>query len=57
MVGGMLTATFLAIFFVPLFYVFVMRIFSRGKNKPSDPGDEKHLPVKAVNREGEVGHE
>mgnify|MGYP001158993155 FL=1 len=56
-VGGMLTATFLAIFFVPLFYVFVMRIFSRGKNKPSDPGDEKHLPVKAVNREGEVGHE
>lgn len=28
-VGGMLSATFLAIFFVPLFYVVVMRFFSR----------------------------
>jgi len=31
-VGGMLTATFLAIFFVPLFYVIVTRAFARGKN-------------------------
>ena len=28
--GGMLTATALAIFFVPLFFVFVRRLFSRG---------------------------
>ena len=27
--GGMITATVLAIFFVPVFYVFVMRLFSR----------------------------
>ncbi|WP_175857836.1 efflux RND transporter permease subunit [Burkholderia anthina] len=31
-VGGMLTATFLAIFFVPLFYVIVTRAFARRKN-------------------------
>jgi HAE1 family hydrophobic/amphiphilic exporter-1 len=29
--GGMLTATFLAIFFIPLFYVFVVRVFGRKK--------------------------
>ena len=35
-VGGMLTATFLAIFFVPMFYVVVSRLFT-GKNKhPSE---------------------
>jgi HAE1 family hydrophobic/amphiphilic exporter-1 len=27
--GGMITATFLAIFFIPLFYVFVVRVFGR----------------------------
>jgi hydrophobe/amphiphile efflux-1 (HAE1) family protein len=31
--GGMLTATFLAIFFIPLFYVFVVQIFSRDARK------------------------
>ncbi|HEJ9699502.1 TPA: efflux RND transporter permease subunit [Proteus mirabilis] len=30
-IGGMLTSTFLAIFFVPLFYVFVVKLFSRKK--------------------------
>jgi HAE1 family hydrophobic/amphiphilic exporter-1 len=29
--GGMITATFLAIFFIPLFYVFVVRVFGRKK--------------------------
>jgi HAE1 family hydrophobic/amphiphilic exporter-1 len=29
--GGMLTATFLAIFFIPLFYVFVVMVFGRKK--------------------------
>ncbi len=32
-VGGMLTATFLAIFFVPMFYVVVSNFFSGRKNK------------------------
>jgi HAE1 family hydrophobic/amphiphilic exporter-1 len=31
--GGMLTATFLAIFFIPLFYVFVVQIFGRKARK------------------------
>ncbi len=30
-IGGMLASTFLAIFFVPLFYVFVVKLFSRKK--------------------------
>ncbi|WP_213993065.1 efflux RND transporter permease subunit [Sodalis sp. dw_96] len=34
-IGGMLTATFLAIFFVPLFYVVVVKIFSREKKTAS----------------------
>ena len=29
--GGMITATFLAIFFIPLFYVAVVKLFSRKK--------------------------
>jgi multidrug efflux pump len=35
--GGMLSATFLAIFFVPLFYVVVMNIFSKKKHDPETP--------------------
>ncbi|GAA0504270.1 efflux RND transporter permease subunit [Tatumella terrea] len=35
-VGGMLTATFLAIFFVPMFYVVVSRAFSGKKKHPSE---------------------
>ncbi|MCD9512904.1 efflux RND transporter permease subunit [Photobacterium phosphoreum] len=31
--GGMLSSTFLGIFFIPIFFVVVERIFSRGKNK------------------------
>ncbi|HEK0716699.1 TPA: efflux RND transporter permease subunit [Proteus mirabilis] len=31
-IGGMLASTFLAIFFVPLFYVFVVKLFSRKKS-------------------------
>jgi multidrug efflux pump subunit AcrB len=29
--GGMLAATVLGVFFVPLFFVFVQRLFARGK--------------------------
>lgn len=34
-IGGMLASTFLAIFFVPLFYVFVVKLFSRKKAQVS----------------------
>lgn len=34
-VGGMITATFLAVFFVPMFYVFVVNLFTR---KPKQQG-------------------
>jgi HAE1 family hydrophobic/amphiphilic exporter-1 len=30
--GGMVTSTFLAIFFIPLFYVVVVQLFGRKKN-------------------------
>jgi HAE1 family hydrophobic/amphiphilic exporter-1 len=33
--GGMITATFLAIFFIPLFYVLIVRAFQK---KPSTTG-------------------
>jgi multidrug efflux pump len=36
-VGGMLSATFLAIFFVPLFFVFILGLF---RVKPGRPGDD-----------------
>lgn len=32
-IGGMLTATFLAIFYVPLFFVFITKLFTKHKNK------------------------
>jgi len=33
-VGGMLTATFLAIFYIPLFFVLVMKLFNRKQGDP-----------------------
>ncbi len=35
--GGMITATFLAIFFIPLFFVAVSKLFGRNNAKPLDP--------------------
>jgi HAE1 family hydrophobic/amphiphilic exporter-1 len=35
--GGMITATFLAIFFIPLFFVMVVQIFGRKKARPAGP--------------------
>jgi HAE1 family hydrophobic/amphiphilic exporter-1/multidrug efflux pump len=43
-VGGALSATFLAIFFVPLFFVFVRSYFQRGRAAPQPP---EALPVPA----------
>lgn len=34
-IGGMLASTFLAVLFVPLFYVFVVKLFTRKKSKTS----------------------
>ncbi len=34
--GGMITATFLAIFFIPLFFVLVVQLFGRKKARPAD---------------------
>jgi len=42
LVGGMLSATFLAIFFIPLFFVLVQKIFK---------ADEKHIRKLALERE------
>jgi len=39
-VGGMITATFLAIFFVPMFYVTIVNLFTRKSKK-----QEKALPA------------
>ena len=37
--GGMVTATFLAIFFIPLFYVMVVQLFQRKKARPAGPAE------------------
>jgi multidrug efflux pump len=34
MLGGMISATVLAVFFVPVFFVFVVKLFGRGKVEP-----------------------
>ena len=39
-VGGMLTNTFIGIFYVPLFFVLVTKLFSRRKRQPTLPTDK-----------------
>ncbi len=46
-VGGMITATFLAIFFVPMFYVVVVNLFTRKSKKQDKP----HLDTEVSNHE------
>jgi len=42
-IGGMLTATALAIFYIPLFFVFVRRLFrGHAPNDRSEPPQEQH---------------
>ena len=45
--GGMISATVLAIFFVPVFFVFVMKIFERGRAAPeaAKPASETASPA------------
>ena len=40
--GGMITATFLAIFFVPMFYVVVAQLFSRKKKRSPEVSQNVH---------------
>jgi HAE1 family hydrophobic/amphiphilic exporter-1 len=43
--GGMATATFLAIFFIPLFYVMVVQLFGKKKGaQTEDPGSDSVNP-------------
>jgi len=48
--GGMITATFLAIFFIPLFYVFVVRLLGGGKK--TVPRHDTAAPAAAPAPEG-----
>ncbi|MEG3087703.1 efflux RND transporter permease subunit [Sphingomonas sp. PB4P5] len=41
-VGGMLSATVLAIFFVPMFFVVVLKLFGQGGHKTEDPKTHDH---------------
>ncbi len=51
-VGGMLSATILAIFFVPMFFVVVMRLFARSKQRRAEgdvrPHDDGHPDAPSV---------
>jgi hydrophobe/amphiphile efflux-1 (HAE1) family protein len=42
--GGMITATFLAIFFIPLFFVLVVQLFGRKKHQPAGPQRPETVP-------------
>jgi multidrug efflux pump len=44
--GGMISATVLAVIFVPVFFVFVMRLFDRGEKKAEQP-DARPEPTPA----------
>jgi hydrophobe/amphiphile efflux-1 (HAE1) family protein len=47
--GGMATATFLAIFFIPLFYVAVVQLFGKKKEtQPMDYAPEVAVPAKGL---------
>jgi HAE1 family hydrophobic/amphiphilic exporter-1 len=43
--GGMLTATFLAIFFIPLFFVMVVQFFEGKGSRTGNPGSEVSSPT------------
>jgi HAE1 family hydrophobic/amphiphilic exporter-1 len=43
--GGMVTATFLAIFFIPLFFVIVVQLFQRKKSRTERSGSSEPTPA------------
>jgi hydrophobe/amphiphile efflux-1 (HAE1) family protein len=45
--GGMITATFLAIFFIPLFFVMVVQLVERRKHRRTDLLDSSSIPTPA----------
>ncbi|MBP6345142.1 efflux RND transporter permease subunit [Neisseriaceae bacterium CLB008] len=49
-IGGMLAATFIAIIFVPMFFVFIMTLGKKGKGKDKDSREDKE-PT-SINGEG-----
>ncbi|TAM55541.1 MAG: efflux RND transporter permease subunit [Paraburkholderia sp.] len=62
-IGGMLTATFLAVFFIPMFFVVIRAKFA-GEAEDSDQAARRaqehhaapHLPGKGGNQNGDEGH-
>jgi HAE1 family hydrophobic/amphiphilic exporter-1/multidrug efflux pump len=46
--GGMLAATFLAIFFVPLFYVLIRKMTGRRESRPTGAHDIESIPERDV---------
>jgi multidrug efflux pump len=44
--GGLLSATFIDLIFIPFFFVLVSRVFSRKKDKEAAPAAGEELPVK-----------
>jgi HAE1 family hydrophobic/amphiphilic exporter-1/multidrug efflux pump len=51
--GGMLAATFLAIFFVPLFFTLVRKLTRRGPSSGNMDGANQHAAQSEPSREGE----
>jgi len=46
--GGMITATFLAVFFIPLFFVIISKLFGRKTGKPGGPTDRLEIAPKGA---------
>lgn len=46
--GGMISGTLLAIFFVPVFYLFVMRMLEKQSYKLPEQGEECPLPAMRI---------
>ncbi|MFN3433428.1 MAG: efflux RND transporter permease subunit, partial [Sphingomonas sp.] len=55
-VGGMLSATILAIFFVPMFFVVVLRLFGHGNEGGGEGGGEDHPTAKDEPHDGDEPH-
>jgi HAE1 family hydrophobic/amphiphilic exporter-1 len=48
--GGMITATFLAVFFIPLFFVMIVQLFEMRRSKGAQ---EFGMPLEATVKEGD----
>ncbi|MGN7158458.1 efflux RND transporter permease subunit [Sphingomonas sp. SAFR-052] len=54
-VGGMLSATILAIFFVPMFFVVVLRLFGHGGSDKDTPSANRDMEPEGGNRSSDGG--